>query len=397
MKNQLERFISLLSWVKENDDYYKNVYANVNINDIKSIEDLRLLPLLYKNEIIDLQKKFPPFGGLMGNNARNTDYCFYSPGPICEPGFISDDFWRLSRAMEAAGFNETDIIHNCYSFHLTPGAWMMNAGAHKIGCTVIPAGTSPIEMHIEAINHYKPTAYCGTPDLLLRLITVYEEKMEQRIPFQKALVSGGALTPGLREFFGKSNVVVKECYATADIGLISYEVDGSEGMVVDRDIILEIISLETGREANFGDIGEVVITTLRDKYPLIRFGTGDLSALLSEGTSDKLAVIAGWKGRADQATKVKGMFVRPSQIKALITKNPNIIKARLIVHRVNERDQAILHCEVNGQLLSEDTQSLKDEILSDFRSTCHVGSEISLVESGTIPDDDKLIIDLREH
>ena len=397
MKDQLERLITLLRSLKSNDDYYKSVYADIDLDNIKTFNDLSILPFLYKNEIIDLQKKFPPFGGLMGNNARNADYCFYSPGPICEPGFMSDDFWRISHAMTAAGFSESDIIHNCYSYHLTPGAWMMDAGARKIGATVIPAGTSPMDMHIEAINHYQPTAYCGTPDLLLRLITVFEEKMDEKIPFQKALVSGGALTQNLRDFFNKSNVAVKECYATAEIGLISYEMDGIEGMVVDEDIILEIIDTGSGQQAAFGEIGEVVVTTLRNKYPLIRFGTGDLSALLSEGVNDKFAIIAGWKGRADEATKVKGMFVRPSQIKALIIKNPHLLKARLIVHRVNERDEAILHCEVNSQLLSEDTQSLKENILSDFRSLCYVGSEISLVASGTIPEDDKLIVDLRKH
>ena len=395
-EEQFSRFLSLLKKVSNYDDFYKRFYTQVDVDKIKSHSDLTLIPFLSKDELNQLQEISPPFGGIMNNDIHHSDYLFLTPGAKCEPGYLDDDFWRTSRALIAADFNSNDVIHNTFSYHLTPGGWMFDAGARSIGCTIIPAGTSPLDMQVQAIMRYKPSAYCGTPDFLMRIAQYYQKKYGEQIPIRKALLSGSVLTVSLINFFKALKISFKQCYATAELGIIAYEIDGHEGMYVDQDVFLEIINPDTGDQVIDGQPGEVVVTTLRNNYPLMRYCTGDISEYVQPSLNRNHQVsIKGVLGRVDDSTKVKGMFIRTRQIKALLNECPYIVMARLLVDRTNDRDHAILHCELDEKTNLGNTEDIKKEILNLFRSICHIGCSISIVPNGTIPIDGKLIVDLR--
>lgn len=376
--------------------YYAEALAGVDPAGIEEPADLERLPILRKNDLIDIQAALPPFGGIM-NKASRSDYLFVSPGPIHEPGFLSADFWRVDRAMRAVGFDSGDIIHNTFSYHLTPGAWILDSGARALGCSVIPAGNAPIEQQLLAIAQYGANCYCGTPDFLKTLVEAYQKSDRGKIPFTKALVTGGALTPGLRSFFEASGIHALQCYATAELGLIAYETRPTGHMIVDEDIIVEIVDPETGMAMPFGVVGEVVVTTLRGDYPLIRFGTGDLSAFVDEKQEDGRTgtVLRGWLGRSDEAAKVRGMFVRPSQINALAAQIEGLTRARLVIDRSNEKDDIMLFCEFDPNFPLADTAATQDQLAKAFRDLCHLKTNISIVPQGTVPDDGKVIVDLR--
>ncbi|QKV17004.1 phenylacetate--CoA ligase family protein [Oricola thermophila] len=376
--------------------YYAKAFAGVDPTSIGGPADLEQLPILRKNDLIDIQAARPPFGGIMAEASR-SDYLFVSPGPIHEPGFLTADFWRVGRAMRAVGFEPGDIIHNTFSYHLTPGAWILDSGAREIGCSVIPAGNGPIEQQLLAIAQYGANAYCGTPDFLKVLVEAYQKSDRGRIPFTKALVTGGALTSGLRAFFNASGIRALQCYATAELGLIAYETRPTGHMIVDEDIIVEIVDPETGKAMPFGEVGEVVVTTLRSDYPLIRFGTGDLSAFVEEEQVDGRtgAVLRGWLGRSDEAAKVRGMFVRPSQINALTTQIEGLSRARLVIDRSNEKDDIMLFCEFEPDFILGDGAAMQEQLAQAFRDLCHLRTNISIVPPGTVPDDGKVIVDLR--
>lgn len=378
--------------------YYENAFRAVPI--VKSFSDLEKLPILRKQDLIDIQPASPPFGGLMGDSSR-ADYLFVSPGPILEPGFVDPDFWRTARALRSAGFAKGDIVHNTFSYHLTPGAWILDSGSRAIGCSVIPAGNAPIEQQIMAIFQYQANAYTGTPDFLKTLIEACQAADLGPVPFTKAMVSGGVLTPGLRGFFFKSGVRVLQCYATAELGLIAYEADTSGQMVADEDIIVEIVDPETGQAMPNGHVGEVVVTTLRRDYPLIRFGTGDLSAFVKpEDRGANLSgrtgpILAGWLGRADQASKIRGMFVRPNQLTAVCAQIDGLQRVRLVIDRDNEKDDIMLFCEMENVLLDSDEPLILEKIAKSFRELCHLRTKVTIVESGTLANDGRVIVDMR--
>lgn len=379
--------------------YYKKAHAETPV--VRHISDLENLPILRKEDLVLIQANDAPFGGIVSEDSA-ADYLFVSPGPIHEPGFMKPEFWRAGRTLYAAGFKRGDIVHNTFSYHLTPGAWIFDSGARSIGCSVIPAGNAPLEQQVTAIFQYGANAYAGTPDFLKTLLEACQAADRGPIPIKKGIVSGGALTPGLRDFFAKSGVDVRQCYATAELGLIAYEVDTSGQLIVDEDVIVEIVDPDSGRSMPFGAVGEVVVTTLREDYPLIRFGTGDLSAFIDPGEkSPGLGgrtgpVLAGWLGRADQAAKVRGMFVRPTQMMSLQKTVEGLQRVRLVIDRDNEKDDMMLFCEMDGNLSTAEKNDVIDRISTSFRDICHVKTKVTLVDSGTIADDGKVIVDMRQ-
>lgn len=378
--------------------YYARAYRGSE--PLKNWDDLQKLPILRKEDLITIQRENAPFGGIVSEGSV-ADYLYVSPGPIHEPGFMKPEFWRAARAMQAADFKVGDIVHNTFSYHLTPGAWIFDSGARSIGCSVIPAGNAQLEQQITAIFQYGATAYVGTPDFLKTLLEACQAADRGPVPIKKAVVSGGALTPGLREFFEKSNVSVRQCYATAELGLIGYEVDTSGQLIVDEDVIVEIVDPDTGEAMPFGAVGEVVVTTLREDYPLIRFGTGDLSSFVRpEDRSDAIGartgpVLTGWLGRADQTSKVRGMFVRPTQLNYLCQSIEGLHRVRLVIDRDNEKDDIMLFCEMDNHISPTDEAAAIDKISNLFRDICHVKTKVTLVDRGTIVDDGKLIVDMR--
>ncbi|MGQ7844529.1 phenylacetate--CoA ligase family protein [Granulosicoccus sp. 3-233] len=376
--------------------YYKQAYANRSVESIREVADLKELPVLRKQDLVDIQASSPPFGGLLAGNAR-PDYLFVSPGPIHEPGFMKADFWRTQRALRAAGFQSGDIVHNTFSYHLTPGAWILDAGARALDCAVIPAGNASLDLHVTTVFQYGATAYVGTPDFLKTLIEACLLADRGPLPLTKAVVSGGVLTSGLRRFFRDSGLQVLQFYATAELGLIAYETEPDGKMLVDQDVIVEIVEPGTGSPVSAGEVGEVVVTTLREDYPLVRFGTGDLSAFveLPERNAHAGPVLAGWLGRADEASKVRGMFVRPGQIMKLCERIKGLKRARLIISRANEKDDVILFCEYSDDYIGRDTAEENQMIRDVFRELCHLNTSVSIVEPGTLSDDGKLIVDMR--
>ncbi|WP_081773878.1 phenylacetate--CoA ligase family protein [Ahrensia sp. 13_GOM-1096m] len=395
--SQFSALTSKLSTLADNK-YYARAYSGKK--PVAAWDDLQNLPILRKEDLIAIQRNEAPFGGIVADGTI-ADYLFVSPGPIHEPGFMKPEFWRASRAMIAAGFEAGDIVHNTFSYHLTPGAWIFDSGARSIGCSVIPAGNAQLEQQITAIFQYGAVAYAGTPDFLKTLLEACQAADRGPVPIKKAIVSGGALTPGLREFFEKSNVNVRQCYATAELGLIGYEVDTSGQLIVDEDVIVEIVDPETGAAMPFGAVGEVVVTTLREDYPLIRFGTGDLSSFIQpEDRSAAIGertgpVLAGWLGRADQTSKVRGMFVRPTQLNHLCQSIEGLQRVRLVIDRDNEKDDIMLFCEMENQLTATGEAAAIEKISNLFREICHVKTKVTLVDRGTMIDDGKVIVDMR--
>ncbi|NRA85284.1 MAG: AMP-binding protein, partial [Gammaproteobacteria bacterium] len=341
--NQLGDFIA---FAKDSCDYYQQSLADVVPLSIKSRADFAKLPLLRKSDLIELQAKKMPFAGVNANNAT-LQRIFQSPGPIYDPQGQGDDFWRTGRAFYAAGFRAGDLVQNCLSYHLSPGGFILDAGARACDCIVIPAGPGQTEQQLQIINGLKPQGYCGTPSFL----NILRQKGDIS-SIKKALVTGEALPESLRTSFEQDGISVLQAYASADAGLIAYESSAKEGLIVSEDILLEIVKPGTGDLVAEGEVGEIVITSFNRDYPLIRFATGDLSALLP-GVSPCGRTnmrIKGWMGRADQTTKIKGMFVHPSQIAQVTKRHPQIAKARLVVTSESHNDQMHLLIEVNNDV-----------------------------------------------
>ncbi|HBU96280.1 phenylacetate--CoA ligase family protein, partial [Thalassospira lucentensis] len=309
---------------------FGRILVDVDPKTVTSREALASLPVTRKSDLIDAHAKEPPFAGLNATPVPALARIFQSPGPIYDPQGKGDDWWRMGRAFFAAGFRPGDIVHNCLSYHLTPGGFIFDSGARACGCVVIPAGVGQSEAQVKVISDLKPTGYCGTPSFLKILIEKAEELGADISSIKRALVSGEALPETLRDWFADRGIAMLQCYASADLGLIAYESDAKDGMIVAEDIILEIVRPGTGDPVVEGEVGEVVVTSLNMDYPLIRFATGDLSAIAAGQsrcgrTNDR---IKGWMGRADQTTKVKGMFVHPQQIAEIIKRHDAITKAR---------------------------------------------------------------------
>jgi phenylacetate-CoA ligase len=340
----------------------------------------------------------PPFGGLNVSSGRDIGRIFMSPGPIFEPEGLGSDWWRSARALFAAGVRSGDIIHNTFAYHLTPGGWIMDAGARALGCAVIAAGPGNTEQQLLAIEQLKPTVYVGVPDYLKIMLDKAAELGKDASSIKRALVSGGALFPSLRAEYAKRGVTVFQTYATADVGIISYESPGPdgavEGMIIDEGLIVEIVRPGTGDPVPEGEVGEVVVTAFNRDYPMIRLATGDLSAVLpGQSPCGRTNMrIRGWLGRADQTTKVKGMFVHPEQIADVAKRFPELGRLRLVVTRADEQDVMTLKAEA----ASPDT-ALATRIGEAVQQATKLKSTIELVAPGTLPNDGKVIADDRKY
>lgn len=377
---------------------YGELLSDVAPEEVTDMASLASLPVTRKSALIELQKQRPPLGGFPAVAVDSMAHIFASPGPIYEFETARHDFWAAARAFFAAGFRPGDLLHNALSYHLTPGGWIFDGGARALGCTVIPAGIGNTELQAETIAHLRPSGYGGTPDYLKVILDKAQELDADCSSIKRALVSGGALFPSLRQEYADRGVAVQQCYATADLGVISYESrtdDGElvEGMVVNESHLVEIVRPGTGDPVPDGEVGEVVVTTLNPDYPLIRFATGDLSAILPGvspcGRSNKR--IKGWMGRADQTTKVKGMFVHPEQLDRVVKAHPEIVRARIVVTREGESDAMTVLCETNSQ----DTE-LAAAIASSVQNFCKLRGEVLLKDPGELPNDGKVIDDQRD-
>ncbi|MDU8927586.1 AMP-binding protein [Alisedimentitalea sp. MJ-SS2] len=354
---------------------------------IGDLSEMSSLPVLRKSELGAQQKATPPFGSLP---VSNVAHYFQSPGPIYEPGGISRDWWRSGRAMYAAGIRAEDIVQNCFSYHLTPAGMMFESGARAIGCAVLPAGTGQTELQVQAAHDIGVTAYTGTPDYL-KIILDKADAMGLKLKFARAAVGGGALFPSLRQEYADRGIQCLQGYGTADLGSIAYESPAMEGMIVDEGVIVEIVTPGTGTPVAPGEVGEVVVTTLNPDYPLIRFATGDLSAMM-EGVSPCGRTnmrIKGWMGRADQTTKIKGMFVRPEQVAALVAKHDEIAKARVIAGRDGEMDTMTVQIEAEGG----DSVAYAKTVAEVLK----LKGQIEVVARGSLPNDGKVIEDTRSY
>ena len=319
---------------------------------------------------------------------------YSSPGPIYEPEDHSEDYWRMGRALFAAGIRKGDLVHNTFSYHFTPAGFMFESGAAAIGCGVFPAGVGQTELQVAAISDLKPTAYAGTPSFLKILLDKANEAGADVSSLKRAAVGGEALPPSLRADLESSGLTVRQSYGTADAGLIAYESDSLDGMIVDEKIIVELVIPGTGDPVAEGEVGEIVVTSFSSAYPLVRFATGDLTRFLSgeSGCGRTNVRIAGWMGRADQTTKVKGMFVRPEQVAEVVRRHPEVSKARLVVDREGALDSMTLLCETTAP-----DESLVAGLTSSLKEVCKLRGEARLVSVGELPNDGKVIDDVRSY
>jgi phenylacetate-CoA ligase len=366
--------------------------ADIEPRGVTSRGQLARLPVLRKSDLIAMQKQTPPFGGLNVTHPGRMLRLMMSPGPIFEPEGAGTDRWGAARALFAAGFRPGDILLNAFSYHLTPGAFVIESGAQALGCAVIPAGPGNTEQQIEALAHLRPTGYVGTPDFLKILLDAAEKARKDASSLQRALVSGAALPPSLREELAGRGIAVLQCYATADAGVIAYETPAREGMVVNEGLILEIVRPGTGDPVKDSDVGEVVVTCMNPDYPLIRLATGDLSAIMpgrSPCGRTNLR-IKGWMGRADQTTKVKGLFVHPEQVAELARRHPELGRVRLSVTRDGEEDAMTLLAECAAPVAD-----LDQAIAATLQSVTRLKGRVRLVPPGTLPNDGKAIVDER--
>jgi len=343
---------------------------------------------------MERQRANPPFGGYLAGELSEAARVFMSPGPIWEPQAPGLDPWNGARSLFAAGFRKGDVVLNAFSYHLTPGGFILDQGAVALGCTVFPAGVGNTDMQVEAIDVLKPVGFVGTPDYLKVLLDRGREQGRNVSSIKKALVSGGALFPSLRQEYEDQGIQVGQCYATADLGVIAYETEAREGMVVNEDYIVEIVRPGTGEPVADGEVGELVVTNFNALYPLIRFGTGDLSKIIpGQSPCGRTNMrLAGWMGRADQRTKIKGMFVDPAQIAQIVAAHPEVAKARLAVSRAGETDAMTLSVETNAR---ED--GLSERVASTLRDITRLKGDVELVPPGALPNDGKVIADEREY
>ncbi len=328
---------------------YAEALAGVDPATVTDRAALARLPVLRKSDLVSAQGPGAPLGGYAARPVHGFAHVFQSPGPIYEPGGIEQDWWRLGRFLHACGIGQGDIVQNCFGYHLTPAGMIFENGARAVGAAVLPAGTGQTELQARAAHDLGVTAYAGTPDYL-KLIFEKADTLGLELNITRAAVSGGALFPSLRAWYAERGIACRQCYATADLGMVAYESEAMEGMICDERVIVEIVTPGTGDPVAPGEVGEVVVTTLNPDYPLIRFATGDLSAVL-EGESPcgrSNLRIKGWMGRADQTTKIKGMFVRPEQVAALVARHDEIDRARVVASREGEMDVLTVRIETSA-------------------------------------------------
>jgi phenylacetate-CoA ligase len=365
----------------------------IDPKSVTSRASLATLPVMRKSDLAALQKAHPPFGGLNTTAPGRVRRLLMSPGPIFEPEGEGADWWGAARALHAAGFRAGHIVHNSFAYHFTPGGFILESGAHALGCAVIPGGIGNTEQQLDAIAHYRPEGYVGTPDFLKILLDTAQSSGQDLSSIKRALVSGAALPASLRQGLGHRGVAVLQCYATAELGVIAYESDARDGMIVNETVIVEIVRPGTSDPMPEGEVGEVVVTSFNPDYPMIRLGTGDLSAVMP-GVSPcgrTNARLRGWMGRADQTTKVKGMFVHPKQIAELASRHPELKRLRLVVGREAEQDSMTLLAES----VASDA-ALESAIAANLQSITKLKGIVKLVAPGSLPNDGKIISDERK-
>ena len=381
-----------LAHAKANATYFGALLAAVNVSAINSRKALATLPITRKSELHEMQKASMPFGGLAATATGKMARLFVSPGPIYDAEGHGADYWGTARVFHAAGFRAGDIVHNTFSYHLTPAGSMFETGAHALGCAVIPAGVGQTEMQVAAIAALKPGGYVGTPSFLKLLLEKADELKADVSSIKRALVSGEAFLPPVRELLKSRGIDTYQAYGTADLGMIAYESSAHEGLIAAENIILEIVRPGTGDPVVAGEVGEVVVTTFNRDYPLVRFATGDLSAVLpgvsSCGRTNMR--IKGWMGRADQTTKVRGMFVHPHQVAEIVKRHPEVAKARLVVSHVDGNDAMQLICESAASLNIEG-------VAGSIREITKLRGDVQRVSPGSLPNDGKVIEDRRSY
>ena len=376
----------------------KNKNQSIRFNGpIKDLNDLSVIPLLRKSDLIDKQSKFPPFADLNVSEIKDFAHIYRSPGPIYDLDGHSKNWWRFARALHAADFGYGDIVQNCFSYHFTPAGAMFEEAAKILKCTVIPAGGENTDMQLEVMHDIGTSAYVGVPDFLKIILEKADEKKISLSKLTKAMVTGGPLFPAVAQNFKDRNIQARQCYGTADLGLVAYEAAESEGMVIDEDVILEIVKPGTGKPVKDGEVGEVVVTVLNNyELPIIRFATGDLSAMMDgesiTGRTNKR--IKGWMGRADQTTKVRGMFVQPSQVNKILENLKIDNEARMIISRSNDKDELLLKVESNITNCSE-IETMKQKISDEIKNVINLRGTLEIVPVNSLPNDGKVIDDTR--
>lgn len=379
------------------------ILRGIEANAIDSRAALADLPVTRKSELLarqQAQRAQDPFGGFSAIGWRGVARglgvrrVFQSPGTIYEPEGSGHDYWRMGRAMHAAGFCAGDLVHNSFSYHLTPAGSMMESGAHALGCSVFPGGVGNSELQLQAVAELRPHAYAGTPSFLKILLDKAAEA-GSAMSITKALVSGEAFTPSLRDKVRERGVEAFQCYATADLGLIAYETEAREGLLLDESVIVEIVRPGTGEPVADGEVGEVVVTTLNPDYPLIRFGTGDLSAVMPGhcATGRTATRIRGWLGRADQTTKIRGMFVHPGQVAEIVKRHPEVLRARLVVSGSVASEVMTLRAELRGAA----PDGLVTKLVDAMRDVTKLRGQVEIVATGSLPNDGKVIEDARSY
>lgn len=376
------------------------ILRGVDASAVNSRAALAQLPVTRKHELLDRQKAlraaggdaFGGFAALVRGPAMSR--IFASPGPIYEPEGSTADYWRTGRALYAAGFRAGELVHNSFSYHMTPGAFILESGAHAVGCTVFPAGTGQTEQQLEAMLDLKPNGYTGTPSFLRILLEKAQQAGANIGCLTKASVGGEACPPSLTAWFKEQGVDVYQTYATADLGLVAYETSARQGLVLEEGVIVEIVRPGTGDPVPEGEVGELVVTSLNPAYPLIRFGTGDLSAILPGTcpTGRTAPRIKGWMGRADQTTKIKGMFVHPSQVADIARRFPQVGKARLVVNGEMANDSMCLQVEA-----ATAADGLAEQIEAVMREVTKLRGAVQVVSPGSLPNDGKVIEDARSY
>jgi phenylacetate-CoA ligase len=380
---------------KRNAPYFTRLLADIEPHDVATRAGLARLPVTRKSDLQALQKAEPPFGGMTAVAVARLARVFASPGPIYDPQGDKRDYWGFARALFAAGFREGQLVHNTFSYHFTPAGFMMDLAAQALGCPVFPAGVGQTELQVQTIAELKPVCYAGTPSFLKLILEKADEMGSDVSSIKRASVGGEAFLPAVRDMLAQRGIAGYQSYGTADLGLIAYETQAREGLVVDEGVIVEIVRPGSGDPVKDGEVGEVVVTALSSEYPLIRFGTGDLSAVLP-GTSPCGRTnmrIKGWMGRADQTAKVRGMFVHPSQVNEVARRHSDILRSRLVIaHDADQNDVMTLQCELDGT----PPEGFAERVADTLREVSKLRGNVELKLPGTLPNDGKVIEDQRK-
>lgn len=383
-----------IAHAKAASPHYAMALAGFDARSVDTREALAALPVTRKSALPGLQRSAPPFGGLNATPLGGLARVFASPGPIYDPEGRRPDFWRTARALFAAGFRAGDLALNSYSYHLTPAGSMFETGLHRLGCAVIPGGTGQTELQARVVADLQPAGYVGTPSFLKILLEKADELGLTAASLRRALVSGEAFLPPVREFLASRGIEAFQAYGTADLGVLAYETPAREGLVIDEGVLVEIVRPGTGQPVPEGEVGEVVVTAFNDDYPLVRFATGDLSAFLP-GTSPCGRTnrrIRGWLGRADQTTKVKGLFVHPEQVAAVLARH-GFSRARLVVENEDGADRMTLRIERGGEPGADEGRAVGETL----RELTKLRGEVRFVPAGSLPNDGKVIEDARKY